>query len=101
MSTISEAISQLQSHPSMMIAFDDRPGPAISYASLFHTRKTTHDIANFEISQQNLPDKVAVLLFSSGTTGLPKAVQLTEQNILTAIAHVEYEYEFSIKWTYH
>lgn len=32
-------------------------------------------------------DNVALVLCSSGTTGLPKGVQLTQFNILTAVSH--------------
>lgn len=35
----------------------------------------------------NIKDNVALVLCSSGTTGLPKGVQLTQFNILTAISH--------------
>lgn len=35
----------------------------------------------------NIKDNVALVLCSSGTTGLPKGVQLTQFNILTAVSH--------------
>lgn len=35
----------------------------------------------------NIHDTVALILCSSGTTGLPKGVQLTQFNILTAVSH--------------
>lgn len=38
---------------------------------------------------QQMAEKVALILFSSGTTGLPKGVELTERNILTSIAQHE------------
>lgn len=37
---------------------------------------------------QAMADKVALILFSSGTTGLPKGVELTEMNILMSISQV-------------
>lgn len=35
----------------------------------------------------NVKENVALVLCSSGTTGLPKGVQLTQYNILTAVSH--------------
>lgn len=35
----------------------------------------------------NIKDNVCLVLCSSGTTGLPKGVQLTQFNILTAVSH--------------
>lgn len=35
----------------------------------------------------DIKDHVALILCSSGTTGLPKGVQLTQFNILTAVSH--------------
>lgn len=36
-----------------------------------------------------MAEKVALILFSSGTTGLPKGVELTEHNILVSLAQIE------------
>lgn len=35
----------------------------------------------------DIRDNVALVLCSSGTTGLPKGVQLTQINVLTAVSH--------------
>lgn len=35
----------------------------------------------------NIEENVALILCSSGTTGVPKGVQLTQFNILTAVSH--------------
>lgn len=35
------------------------------------------------------PDNLAFLLYSSGTTGLPKGVRLTHRNIVSNIVQVE------------
>lgn len=41
------------------------------------------------IKPQAMGDKVALILFSSGTTGLPKGVELTEKNIMMSLAQAE------------
>lgn len=37
----------------------------------------------------NIKENVALILCSSGTTGLPKGVQLTQFNILVAVSHTQ------------
>ena len=41
---------------------------------------------NILCKPQRVSRKVAVILYSSGTTGLPKGVDLTEQNLMYSIA---------------
>lgn len=50
--------------------------------------RATTDIAvsGFRWQPQTMGDKVALLLYSSGTTGLPKGVELTERNVMTAMS---------------
>lgn len=40
------------------------------------------DYSHFKCLPQNMPDHVSGIFFSSGTTGLPKGVQLTDQNLM-------------------
>lgn len=40
----------------------------------------------FRIEPQNIADKVALILYSSGTTGQPKGVELTQKNVIMGIA---------------
>lgn len=40
------------------------------------------DYSHFKCQPQNMEDHVSLILYSSGTTGLPKAVQLTDQNLM-------------------
>lgn len=45
--------------------------------------------SQFYCKPQDVSAKVALILFSSGTTGLPKGVEITEKNILVGIANQE------------
>lgn len=44
---------------------------------------------NFECKPQNMKENVTVILCSSGTTGLPKGVQLTQFNFI--LANLQYQ----------
>lgn len=46
---------------------------------------------NFRSEPQNISDNVALILCSSGTTGLPKGVQLTQKNVMIGIEQQAYE----------
>ncbi|GAB0097778.1 luciferin 4-monooxygenase [Sergentomyia squamirostris] len=50
--------------------------------------KNSRIASNFKPKPLNIKDNVALVLCSSGTTGLPKGVQLTQYNILVAVAHI-------------
>ena len=39
---------------------------------------------------QSVAKKVAVILYSSGTTGLPKGVEITERNLMYSVAQILY-----------
>ncbi|XP_055700084.1 uncharacterized protein LOC129799858 [Phlebotomus papatasi] len=54
----------------------------------FLANKRIPKSANFRAKPVNMKDNVALILCSSGTTGLPKGVQLTQYNILVAVAHI-------------
>lgn len=49
--------------------------------------KTPVDVGNFKFSTVSYEKDIAVIVSSSGTTGLPKCVELTHQNV---IAYVDY-----------
>lgn len=75
----------------------------ILYASLNETNKHSNAISfneimqfenassilNFKCQPQNMKENVAVILCSSGTTGLPKGVQLTQFNFI--LANLQYQ----------
>ena len=43
----------------------------------------------FDVADVNLENQIAFILYSSGTTGLPKGVMITQRNVLTKFAHSE------------
>lgn len=70
-----------------VISFDGAARNAkhlIAYAE-FH-RESNEDALQFQCTQQDMQNKVALILFSSGTTGLPKGVELTDMNILMSFS---------------
>ncbi|XP_055543054.1 luciferin 4-monooxygenase-like [Wyeomyia smithii] len=71
-----------------LIVFDDganfRDG-TLSFAKLIKRRNV--DVQNFRPEPVDKQNHVGLILLSSGTTGLPKGVQLTHANIMTTIAH--------------
>lgn len=52
---------------------------------LFYFSAQIDDDFDFECTPITIGENVALILFSSGTTGLAKAVQLTQHNVLVAI----------------
>lgn len=55
----------------------------IDYKSFVSNIKT--DYSQFKFLPQNIVDHVSIIFYSSGTTGMPKGVQLTDQNIMLRI----------------
>ncbi|KAI4458650.1 long-chain-fatty-acid--coa ligase [Holotrichia oblita] len=46
------------------------------------------NLENFSVIDVNINDQVAFIMFSSGTTDLPKGVMLTHKNIITSLIHL-------------
>lgn len=96
LATIVAAVSQSKLRPTIIIIADD-DGPStgaltqqyLTFQAFVGNSNVHTNVSSFATNAQNQREKVALLLSSSGTTGLPKAVQLTEQNLLLAIAHAE------------
>lgn len=69
-----------------IIVFDDEKIPGTTNYSDFLFKYRTPVQENFTPAIVPLKEQVAFILCSSGTTGLPKGVQLTYNNILTCVA---------------
>lgn len=59
-----------------------------SYSGLISSVKA-EDCANFQCKPIDIKNNVALVMCSSGTTGLPKGVELTQYNILIAISQLD------------
>lgn len=57
-------------------------GKVVLFEEILRNKKLKME-ANFEPKPVNIAENISLILVSSGTTGLPKAVALTQENILT------------------
>lgn len=68
-----------------LVTYDDivecRGENVISYQELIGNGRTSF---SFECDAQNMQDNVLMILCSSGTTGLPKGVQVTQYGLIVA-----------------
>ncbi|XP_052742274.1 uncharacterized protein LOC112050465 [Bicyclus anynana] len=78
---VKEAISLSKLNiPVIIVDFDkDRPDDTVSFKELVNDPHIDKDILK---GVKRSADDVSLLLYSSGTTGLPKAVELTNKNIV-------------------
>jgi long-chain acyl-CoA synthetase len=77
---IEAALPNIEAALTIILVGDDAPDSplsVISYSDVIEGQSSEPPIANID------PDQVAVLPFSSGTTGLPKGVMLTHRNLAT------------------
>ena len=56
------------------------------FHSFFGNQSILTNFREFKCSAQNITTKTALILCSSGTTGVPKGVQLSEKNVMIGIA---------------
>ncbi|XP_055587002.1 uncharacterized protein LOC129739546 [Uranotaenia lowii] len=71
-----------------LIGSKDRPNPKITLLQELFDRNKLKTAKFFTPQPVNLKDQVALMVLSSGTTGLPKAVQLTHYNVMTVLANL-------------
>ena len=69
-------------HP-IFVCFGDYPGTTPFSEVISGHRESA--VANFRCTEISDPEQTATLLYSSGTTGLPKCVQLTHRGLLHAL----------------
>ncbi|XP_029713865.2 luciferin 4-monooxygenase [Aedes albopictus] len=67
-----------------IVTFGNGSAGVIPFSDLLNRPMQTYTFKSNPVDKQN---HVALILLSSGTTGLPKGVQLTHSNIMTTIAH--------------
>lgn len=71
-----------------LIGSKERPHKPVALFSELFDRNKLKTARSFTPQPVNLKDQVALMVLSSGTTGLPKAVQLTHYNIMAVLAYI-------------
>ncbi|KRT81440.1 AMP-binding protein, partial [Oryctes borbonicus] len=85
-----------------IVTIDSNANTAESYSfNKFINQSPSHETTEMEIRQVNVHNHIAFILFSSGTTGLPKGVTLTHLNLNATLAAVlgpemENDYETAV-----
>lgn len=67
------------------------PENVLDFNSFVRDSKVTTNVAKFQCCPQNIEEAVVLILYSSGTTGQPKGVELTQKNVMIAIAQHSWE----------
>lgn len=84
MDRMSKAIIKSQLPIRKIIVFDDVTVDELHFAVFMKDYNIDTNVEQFKFLPQNIDEKVALIFFSSGTTGLPKGVQLTEKNLMAS-----------------
>ncbi|XP_052868110.1 uncharacterized protein LOC128274065 [Anopheles cruzii] len=71
----------------LLVAFDGNETPVVPRWEHFIDRSPLRSLTSFTPQPVRLKHQIAVMVMSSGTTGLPKAVQLTHHNVMTVMAY--------------
>lgn len=85
--TIDKVLAVAKKHSSIktVVVFGQKTGDdtdVIDFSTFCYEYKTTEA---FECKPQDVVDNVAMILCSSGTTGLPKGVMITQHNVMVGI----------------
>ncbi|XP_076546359.1 uncharacterized protein LOC117602157 [Osmia lignaria lignaria] len=75
--------AELEDHQIKVVAFENCPG-TIPFADILkgHSKGS---VANFQCTEINENDHTAMIMFSSGTTGLPKGITTTHRSLLAVV----------------
>lgn len=83
-------VAQQNSFIEKIICFNEPnfkyPANVLDFNSFVRDSKVTTNVATFSCRPQNIEKAVVLILYSSGTTGQPKGVELTQKNVMMAIA---------------
>ncbi|XP_038122715.1 4-coumarate--CoA ligase 1-like [Culex quinquefasciatus] len=71
-----------------LLGSKEKPNSKITLFSELFDRNKLKSARAFTPQPVNLREQVALMVLSSGTTGLPKAVQLTHYNIMSVMAYI-------------
>jgi acyl-CoA synthetase (AMP-forming)/AMP-acid ligase II len=65
-------------------SYDDEP-----FVTLMRDYLVDYDVGNLQLEPVDIRNQVSVILCSSGTTGLPKGVQISQFNLMAALEMVQ------------
>ncbi|XP_062535821.1 uncharacterized protein LOC134204985 [Armigeres subalbatus] len=71
-----------------LLGSKERPHKRVSLFGELFDRNKLKSARSFRPQPVNLKEQVALMVMSSGTTGLPKAVQLTHYNLMAVLAYI-------------
>lgn len=69
-----------------VVLLDEQVVSDPKFVNLQHLTEKFPECDSFECTPVDMKENVALILCSSGTTGLPKGVELTQYNIITSIS---------------